>query len=478
MSSSLSAIERGNPPPRRKSCAGCIRAKRRCTLETPACLRCAQRNLDCKYPHGTTSQRRRPRGVAPTDRPAISELAPPAPDGTPPDVTFLNEAGLESFSNIDLSSLWLNAPPTDNLHLELVSPGLQQLPPWTLDPPSFAAGTGAAEMTDVYDDPLTVDTGLLPSTTLINAEECNLTRLDEVSMSVIFPTQRSVRPRSDMAAFAIRTRLRYAIDIITAAPRQTVLENGTPWCHAHLYEDHMPRSMQDAHSSCALHMAKTAVNSHIISRSIQARVDDLLATPLPNDTLELLARTHALLLYQIIQFFDGDIVDARAAAENSTQPLEDAALALMVHINFHNVFVSDNADSEPEELSLFPLADTREFWENWVIQESARRTFLMTAFFVQAWRLLRGDLLLQCDGKLFLCHSFTLSAHLWDAKNPVDFAVAWREKKPFVIKNANFHEAFSEAKADDIGQFGKILITVLIGIDEARGWLLTRGGDL
>ena len=47
---SLTARERHNPPPRRKSCAACIKAKRRCDFAVPACLRCSQRNIVCQYP--------------------------------------------------------------------------------------------------------------------------------------------------------------------------------------------------------------------------------------------------------------------------------------------------------------------------------------------------------------------------------------------------------------------------------------------
>ena len=35
-----------------------------------------------------------------------------------------------------------------------------------------------------------------------------------------------------------------------------------------------------------------------------------------------------------------------------------------------------------------------------------------------------------------------------------------------------------DARADDVDMFGRILITALMGIDEAKGWFLTRGGSL
>ncbi|KAK9354677.1 hypothetical protein V1523DRAFT_126301 [Lipomyces doorenjongii] len=47
---SLSAVERGNPPPRRKSCLQCIKSKRRCDLGNPTSTRCRQRLIECSYP--------------------------------------------------------------------------------------------------------------------------------------------------------------------------------------------------------------------------------------------------------------------------------------------------------------------------------------------------------------------------------------------------------------------------------------------
>jgi len=44
------------PPLRRKSCAACIKAKRRCTLQQPRCGRCTQRNIRCRYPGSVPAQ--------------------------------------------------------------------------------------------------------------------------------------------------------------------------------------------------------------------------------------------------------------------------------------------------------------------------------------------------------------------------------------------------------------------------------------
>lgn len=43
---------------------------------------------------------------------------------------------------------------------------------------------------------------------------------------------------------AITSRLQFAMDAILKGPSQMISENQTPWCHSHLYDDGMPKSMQ------------------------------------------------------------------------------------------------------------------------------------------------------------------------------------------------------------------------------------------
>lgn len=164
-------------------------------------------------------------------------------------------------------------------------------------------------------------------------------------------------------------------------------------------------------------------------------MQDLITTPLPTSRFELIARTHALLLYQIMRLFDGNI-QARAAAEATRPALENAAIALLEHITFDASPPSGTACAE--NLSLYPLNTTREFWQNWVFQESARRTFLITFFMLQLYRYLSGDIPLQCDGRMYRCYSWTLSAYLWQAPDVVDFTLAWKQKNHFVMTSTKY----------------------------------------
>ena len=164
-------------------------------------------------------------------------------------------------------------------------------------------------------------------------------------------------------------------------------------------------------------------------------MQDLISTPLPTTRLELLARVHALLLYHIIRIFDGNI-QARGAAEGTRPALETAAVALLDHIDFEHLAPADASGGDP--LPLYPLATARQFWHEWIYQESAKRTFIVTFFMLQTYRYLSGDIPMQCDSRLYRCYSWTLSAYLWQAADAVDFAVAWKQRNHVAITSTKY----------------------------------------
>lgn len=210
MPRSLSTVERANPPPRRKSCARCIKAKRRCDLAFPTCLRCAHRGLECTYPAAAAGNRRdvRTAGSVETDSlPSDSELPLAVPPLGPspqlaepvhsavPVVSVPEEVSPfdSSFSMLD----YIIDSSDDTLH------GLLSLPPHPQSP--------------------TLGPTPPPSS---------------------LASFKSYSGGADPMANAIATRFQYAIDEIAKAPKTMVLQNQTLWSHAHLYSEYMPRSMQ------------------------------------------------------------------------------------------------------------------------------------------------------------------------------------------------------------------------------------------
>ena len=73
---------------------------------------------------------------------------------------------------------------------------------------------------------------------------------------------------------------------------------------------------------------------------------------------------------------------------------------------------------------------------------------------------------------------WTASAHLWSARSLLDFTTVWNEKKHYVVHGLDFTDIVDNARADDVDEFGRMLLVAYMGIDDAKGWFHTRGGAL
>lgn len=215
MPQSLSAIERSNPPPRRKSCAACIKAKRRCTLEVPACQRCAQRNLNCIYPDQRNLRRR---------------LLGTSTHSTIPAV------GPDTFTPSWDPAAW-NTPCLGGLPTHRLAPPVPDPTPIITTGPTACNFDGIGTVMEVPNLPLAGPPQYLPEMPRVYPESAP-TKPDEVAISCTQGTTAAT------ISWVIRTRLQYSIDRTRNAPRQMVLENQTQFCHPCLYEQNMPRSMQ------------------------------------------------------------------------------------------------------------------------------------------------------------------------------------------------------------------------------------------
>ncbi|KAK7744564.1 hypothetical protein SLS53_003450 [Cytospora paraplurivora] len=472
MSPPLSKSERDDPPPRRKSCQACVKAKRRCDQRSPACLRCAQRKIQCQYP-ARPSQRPPsewarsplPPGVLTTSQPESHQ-----PETAGRGETLLN-AGDGTAQGLEWSeSLWLGGE-ADGLQFNEVDLGAVEgqgplLPP-SNDGISSSAFLGQGDIFSNMYDPNIMDY----NPTLANSG-ASPTAMDLAARP---PLEFSAPRHLDMGALHHRlsSRLSYAIDQIKAAPRDMLLETATPWCHPLLYKDHMPRVMQ----------AKNPVNAPVVMSCIDTRVSDLLESSLPENPIDSLARTQALLLYQIIRCFDGDIM-ARSSADASFSELRSSVSALSRHFAWT---CGDESGSlgpvcKDADLPALPLQPWREAWKEWMFQESARRTYLVALFFTKTWGRLTGQDLeplpeCQTDPRYRL-QSWTLSAHLWRAVDAYEFSLAWRERKHYVVTRKTIISTLAGAGPDDIEPFGKMLLATTLGIDEAKAWLGMIGAAL
>ncbi|KAL4971033.1 Zn(II)2Cys6 transcription factor domain-containing protein [Aspergillus stella-maris] len=408
-----SSVERNNPPPRRKSCDGCRAAKRRCDLAFPTCFRCSRRGIPCVYP-----------GL-------------PAADQIPELLALLNErvepvgACAEQFS-------FASVPPTFD--------------PPALDFPGLETPTETFQNERQYSAPVLVRTS---NNEMTHVRSNTFTPLSEL----------------------MESRFRYAIDTLKDVPRMMVVENQTPWSHAQLYINGMPKVMQDAYACCALYITKNTINAPIITSHIHSRLQEITLSSIPTSPPDLLAHTHALLLYTIMHLFDTDL--AAANGYSSLDTLSMSALESSASLLFSTTHFPPPHDREnPNIATNLTPTSTPNFWPLWLTEESARRTILFTFYFLQIIRLFRGDENMKCDGKLGLLHSWYSSAYLWNAPSATEFALYWSEKEHFIVRNVDFGQVLNEATPDDVDVFGRMLLVTSQGVEKVREWFWGKGAIL
>jgi hypothetical protein len=415
-----------NPQGRQKSCSECAKAKRKCGLEQPHCARCARQHLSCVYPP-------QPRVQA-----AVPQTATPQAES--PDLHTVFEAAefaieMSAMGSADLAfDFDIPAMPTGS----------------TVDMLEFDFSAGASSLG-----------------ALANMIDNSPNLEDQMAIQRNYTNVRKPFSAGHLSPFA-RDRVGYSIEQYKLAPRMMVEQNCTPWSHPMLYDEHMPRSIQDAHAACALSITKNGTNAEHVARYITSRAEELVTSNLPTTHIDLLARAQALILYQTMLVFGGDIC-LYAQAEALLPYLEDMGTVLLP-------LAAELNDTE-SQLPLYPSAAARSAWKSYIFRESARRTALSIFHITVMCTLLSGQLK-SCAHHIAMNNRVTLSAHLWQAKNAFDFAVAWKEKNHFVIKELDFSDVLKNARPDDLDVWSNMMLVGLQGIDDMRGWYHTRGGIL
>jgi hypothetical protein len=188
------------------------------------------------------------------------------------------------------------------------------------------------------------------------------------------------------------------------------------------------------------------MNESLIFGILSTKLNDLLSK-LPYCSLEdELASVQALIIYQIIRLFDGDIRQ-RGMAEAHFQILTAWAMHLRQRSEFE---LTPSLQSSP--------------YRKWLFIESARRTVLM-AIFLQA---------IYCGIKDGYCSSvpemaglpLTVRGDLWEVRSEGEWMQATCGSQPDVLTYHEFVEAFDGGQAGGVVEdFQKALLVACIGED-------------
>ncbi|OAL00325.1 hypothetical protein IQ06DRAFT_143530 [Phaeosphaeriaceae sp. SRC1lsM3a] len=405
-----------NTQGRQKSCFECAKGKRKCDLGNPSCARCSKQRLRCTYPQSLSQAKT-----------------------APADTNENNDLGI-----------------SDDFQLPM---NLDDI-----DPASFSMGFDVPPLPVAEFD---IDIGISNLESLNQMLYNSPDAEDRLALERAYSGIEKSFSIAYIAPFA-KSRVRWSIEQLKLVPKSIVKQGSTPWQHPMLYQEYMPRCLQDAYGACALYIAKNDDNEDFVTRFLKDRSEEVCLDERPQQPVEILSRAHALMLYQIMLVFGGDI-RLYSQAERLLPCLEETGLAL---IGLCNEQV-DTSGSVP----LYPMAVARASWNAYIFRESLRRTVLCLFQLITMCNLLRGQLK-SCSTHLGLGGKLTISAQLWNAKTAFDYALAWNNRRHFLVNELDFTEVLKEAMPEDIDTIGKMMMIGLQGEDDIRGWFYTRGGSL
>ncbi|OAK93536.1 hypothetical protein IQ06DRAFT_299043 [Phaeosphaeriaceae sp. SRC1lsM3a] len=230
-----------------------------------------------------------------------------------------------------------------------------------------------------------------------------------------------------------------------------------PFIHHQLWKRCFPAEIQDAYMALAAYLRKTSSNAEIVSRIIEDRVTELVANGLilnnePNmrDDVLNLGRAQALLVYQCIGLYDGDI-RLRKLAEEHVPILESWVNILMQHTS-DMVSVATPPANVPPGNSL---------WYSWIIAESVRRIWLVTAgiqgmykYFAQT----RGPQPPCLGGTIF-----TSRSGFWEARSALAWEKLCSERFSGLVRLTETEKMLAMVPREEINDFAKVVLECTYG---------------
>lgn len=240
-----------------------------------------------------------------------------------------------------------------------------------------------------------------------------------------------------------------------------IVQNGrTPFIDPRIYEENaLPPCLEDVYCVCAAYLSKTTANETMIFRIMSRKFDELLSKRPYYSFEDELASVQALIIYQILRLFDGDIRQ-RGIAEAHFQLLEAWAMSLR----------------QRSELEI-PLLIQASPYRRWLFIESVRRTVLMSIFLRAIYYCIRDGF---CDKVPDLAPlPLTVRGELWEAKSESEWIQATSGIQPDVLTYHEFVEVWDGGPAGgNVEEFQKVLLLACIGEEGLQARFLeslTRG---
>ncbi|KAH8807956.1 RNA polymerase 2 mediator complex component [Xylogone sp. PMI_703] len=424
------------------ACSACARSKRKCGRQLPSCARCVDRGRTCIYPPS------RNRATL-SSRPLLTNASRgSAPRGEVDDGPSAANAGIPSSHSASLIV-------ADDLMLDLTFPLMDS---------DFAAPSSPVRSSSA--PAIKADWFLAPETWRIS---------------------HGGDTSADVGVG--RAMMKKYITLLQSWFHRWVTTGNNPFIHPRLYSASFPACVQVAYATLASYIHRTPTNTDTILQIIEDRSNDLLQenglvlTTVGTeewidggeqdiDLFAQLTRLHALMVYQIIGLFDGDIrsrhvAQGRMAVQDSwaNKLVRSAGKSLS---NTHAVTVATNLIG----CLPGPSTSSQEQWYLWILSETIRRTWLVAVSITPIFSALQQRWA-ACPGGVM----YTNRSGLWDATSATEWEKQCSGRNVAFLQRFEYARLLNDMHPADIDEFGTAILNMTCGEELLQKWR-DRSGDL
>ncbi|CAK7221574.1 hypothetical protein SBRCBS47491_004571 [Sporothrix bragantina] len=259
------------------------------------------------------------------------------------------------------------------------------------------------------------------------------------------------------------------------------LTGACPFIHLRLYVARFPDCLQVALTTFTAYQHRTPQNSEMILKIVEDQASKLadeigLGSGDPAQSLSLLdqlARLHALVVYQTISLFDGDI---------RTRHLAESRLSLLGQWSRQLIdSARQKFSSTPALLDMtvalhFGPMDSEEHpWYLWILTESIRRTWLIANGLEAIYSMLQRGWH-PCPGGVM----FTTRQGVWDAASPlawedVCFSAGKTPEAVGFVRRFEAHRLFHDSTPDQVDEFTQLIMETTYGVERMQKWRQDNG---
>lgn len=246
-----------------------------------------------------------------------------------------------------------------------------------------------------------------------------------------------------------------------------------PFIHKELYKYRFPRCLQEAYTTLTCYLHKSPTNEDKIYQILEDRAKELvewevIATETRMnetnvfDCLEQFAKAQALLIYQLIGLHDGNI-RLRYLAEKHIPILHDWIHRLVDQAHRGICYGKSMTVSPAEETAgvanIHNLPDNL-LWHSWIVAESIRRTWLITAG-VQGMYLA-----LQKKSACLGGQMFTARQGFWEASSAESFERKCSNVYGGFIRLKQADQLFLNISPKELSGFAKVVLECIFGLEQ------------